>query len=206
MEYLHNMLRIGLTGGIGSGKSTVANLFAQYNIEIIDADIIAHQITQPHTPALQHIIEHFGSDILNQNHSGELDRKKLRHLVFNNEKERLWLENFLHPLIRQEIKRQIMAAKSPYCIVVIPLLAEAKGIDFIDRVLLVDASEALQLERAKKRDAAKDDIIKNIINSQSDREKRRKIANDIINNDGDISALHDSVAALHEQYLKLAEI
>lgn len=196
------MLRIGLTGGIGSGKSTVAELFASHGIDIIDADLIAHQITAKNSPALDAIIEHFGNSMVDK--EGQLNRRALRDIVFNNTNERRWLEQLLHPLIRNEMKKQIAASRSPYCICVIPLLAESKGIDYIDRALVIDCSIETQIARAKSRDNASDENIQAIIHSQSKQTERLAIADDVIKNEGSLELLKKQVDALHERYLEMA--
>lgn len=195
---------VGLTGGIGSGKTTVANAFAKLGVPIIDADQIAHDITNPEKPAYQKIIAHFGKSILQPNNA--IDRKKLRELIFNQPTERQWLENTLHPLIRSEMKKIISTITSPYCICVIPLLAESTGIDFIDRVLVVNASLEKQISRAQLRDKATAEQIKKMINAQAHQTKRLKIADDIIQNEDDnIASLDMQIHSLHQQYLSLAK-
>lgn len=195
------MLCIGLTGGIGSGKSTVANFFAEHGIAVIDADVIARQITEPDTPALETIVDHFDTEVLNPD--GSLNRKQLRHIVFNDEAERVWLESLLHPLIRQQMTEGVSSAASPYCIAVIPLLAKAKGIDYIDRVLVVDTPEELQIQRARERDHASEAHIQAIIDSQSDREAKLLMADDVIINDSSLESLKEKVDKLHHEYLGL---
>lgn len=190
---------IGLTGGIGSGKTTVANLFAKLSVPIIDADDIAHQITKPHALAYRTVVTHFGKAILNDDNT--IDRRKLRHLIFENPTEKKWLENELHPLIRQTMRQKIQQAEFPYCICVIPLLTESNGIEFIDRVLLVDTPINMQIERAKKRDNANAKDIQKIIDSQASQHARLKMANDVIVNDSDLISLEKKVLLLHQSYL-----
>jgi dephospho-CoA kinase len=196
------MLVVGLTGGIGSGKSTVARLFAEKNIKIIDTDQLARDLTQPENPALQHIVKLFGQDILLAN--GTLDRSKLRKMIFDDEEKRLQLEQLLHPLIRSEAKHQIELAQSPYCIVVIPLLFETAPNPLIQRILVIDATEALQLLRTASRDNISPDDVATILKTQVSREKRLSLADDIIYNDGKIEDLIPQVDKLHELYLSLA--
>ena len=142
---------IGLTGGIGSGKTTVANFFAQWGIAIIDADVIAREVTEPGSKGFDAVVAHFGEDILNA--SGELDRKKLRHIIFKNPEAKAWLENTLHPLILNAIREQIRCVTSPYCVAVIPLLTETSfSIDFLDRICRRDAPEASRKKWAARRD------------------------------------------------------
>lgn len=197
------MLVIGLTGGIGSGKSTVASLFEKHGTTIIDTDQLSRDLTQPNQPALQKMVDHFGADILQAD--GSLNRTLLRKIIFNNETERRWLENLLHPLIRNEMERLIKSAKTPYCIVVIPLLLETKPNPLIDRVLVVDALEEHQLQRAHARDKTTRDEISAIIRSQISRDQRLKAANEIIENHGSLKDLEQQVVKLHEFYTKEAQ-
>lgn len=195
--------RIGLTGGIGSGKSTVANYFQDLGIEIIDADIIARLLTAPETTAYKKIHEHFGDIILNLDKS--INRRKLRELIFSDPTEKRWLEELLHPMIRARMQQDIIAVKSPYCVCVIPLLAEATGIDFIDRVLVIETPIETQLERAKIRDKSSKAAIQTIIDAQADQNKRRLIADDIIINDCSLDTLKVKVKKLHQFYLAMAQ-
>jgi len=196
------MLVIGLTGGIGSGKSTVSRLFANHHVPIIDADEIARKLTQPNHPAYKKIIDHFGKAITTENH--ELDRKKLRLLIFENQKEKIWLEQLLHPMIQKQIQDDIKQLTFPYCIIVIPLLLETESYQFIDRILVVDAEEPLQIERVTARDGMAITHIKAILESQVPRHHRITKAHEIILNNGKIEDLDHQVEQLHLQYLKLA--
>jgi len=196
------MLVVGLTGGIGSGKSTVARLFAEKNVTIIDTDQLARDLTQPTTSALQEIVKLFGQDVLLPN--GALNRSKLRTIVFSDEKKRLQLEQILHPLIRNEVKRQSESSDSPYCIVVIPLLFETEPNPLIQRVLVVDASKELQLFRTSQRDNVSSDEVDAILKTQVSREKRLNLADDVIRNDGIVEDLYPQVEKLHQYYLSLA--
>ena len=189
---------VGLTGGIGSGKSTVANLFKDLGVTIIDADIIAHEITQPNQEAYHNIVTHFGNDILNIDKT--INRRKLREIIFTSKSEKKWLEALLHPLIRQNMQAEMMSSQTPYCICVIPLLAESKGIDFLDTILTVETTQDLQIQRAMDRDQDSKASIQKIINSQANREKRQAIADNIIINDSDLLSLKDKVLQLHQQY------
>jgi len=197
------MLRVGLTGGIGSGKTTVANLFKNFDVTIIDADEIAAAITKPNTYSYDSIVKHFGENILNNDKT--LDRKKLRSLIFNNTEERKWLENLLHPVIREVMRERIAQVKTAYCLLVIPLLAESNHIDFIDRVCVIDVPESIRIKRVSQRDGTTESDVEAIIASQCADEKRLSIADDIITNDGDIEALRSQVYLLHEKYLTLAK-
>lgn len=193
---------IALTGGIASGKTTVANFFAKLGVPIIDADVIAHQLTEKNKSAYHQIIAHFGNTILN--HDDTINRKKLQELIFDNPSEKTWLENVLHPLIRAEIKKQLFSITDPYCICVIPLLAETKKMGFVDRVLVIKTSEAMQLERAVNRDQSSKEQIKKILQAQISSHDRCAIADDMLENTSDLGSLEKHVGRLHEQYLGLA--
>lgn len=198
---------VGLTGGIGSGKSTIANLFAELGVSIVDADIVAREIVAKGSPLLKEIAEHFGSQILLS--TGELNRVALREIVFNNEREKAWLNGLLHPAIRIEMLRQLALQTSPYTIFVVPLLIENGLTELCHRILIVDASEGTQIRRASKRDKNKETLIKNIMASQVNRKQRLAMADDIINNDENLPdalpELKARVQALHQQYLQFAE-
>lgn len=193
-------LTIGLTGGIGSGKSTVAKLFAEQGIDVIDADQLAREVTKPHTPALDQIVQHFGKKILNDH---QLDRKQLREVIFNDPKERTWLENLLHPLIRAAMKNKIEKVQSPYCILVIPLLIETKPHPLVKRILVVDVPESLQIKRAMERDQLSLEAVQAVLRSQVSRPQRLQAADDVITNDKDRASLQSQVLHLHERYLRL---
>lgn len=195
------MKKIGLTGGIGSGKSTVANFFAELGIEVIDADKIVHELLADNTAILQKIIEHFGSMVVTEKH--ELDRKFLREIIFNDIKERKWLENLLHPLVYKIMIERANMTKSPYCVLVIPLLFETNSSSMVDRVLVVESSQENQIIRSLKRDQTNLADIKNIMAAQIDRETRLKKADDIIYNDGTLETLKSQVIKLHDKYLQL---
>lgn len=197
------MLVIGLTGGIGSGKSAVSDLFAKLGITIVDADVAARVVVEPGKPALTKIAEHFGQEIIDA--SGALDRRALREKVFNDESERKWLEALTHPLIAKEIADQIQASQSPYTILVSPLLFEAKQDRYVKRVLLVDVPVELQIARTVTRDETTEDGVKAIVAAQMDRETRLSKADDVIVNDQDFAHLENEVARFHQQYLELAE-
>jgi dephospho-CoA kinase len=201
------MLIIVITGGIGSGKSTAVDMFRQYNVPIIDTDVIARQLVNSDPEILKNITEEFGQDILNNQQ--ELDREKLREIVFNDEHQRQKLQNILHPKIHQQVLEELDSISSDYCILVIPLLAETQaeaGQRYpYDRVLLIDADEATQLERAAKRDASSKALIQKIIAAQASREKRRALADDVIDNNGTLDELQQQVDALHRHYSRLAK-
>lgn len=192
------MLIIGLTGGIASGKSTVADLFAKKGIPIIDADVIAREVVMPHTEALSKIKEHFGINIVDT--KGELNRRILREKIFQNPAEKQWLENLLHPLIFAEIRRQISRLKTDYCIVVIPLLLETHAQPMVNRILVVDTPVELQRQRLQTRDQLSPDILDAMLNAQLSREQRLTAADDVILNDQGLETLEKQVQQLHERY------
>jgi len=196
------MYIIGLTGGIASGKSTVAALFEKKGITIIDTDQLARQLTDIGQDSLQKIALHFGKNILLPD--GSLNRKLLRTIIFSDNTQRLWLEQLLHPLIRTEMEQQIHSAQSEYCITVIPLLFESTPNPIINRILVVDTTEELQLKRAQTRDNISLDEAKWILLSQAKREYRLANATDIIYNTGSIDTLKEDVEKLHQLYLSLA--
>ena len=198
-------LVIGLSGGIGSGKSTITNYFNELGVDIIDADIIAREVVAINSPALKAIAERFGDDYLQDD--GQLDRALLRSRIFSNKADKLWLNKLLHPLIRLNIVRQTKAAKSPYCILVAPLLIENNLLELVDRVLIVDVSEKTQLARTLLRDNSSPNEIKAIIASQTNRSTRLRVADDIINNDDvPLSQIKDSVFTLDKKYLALTKM
>lgn len=193
---------IGLTGGIGSGKSTVAEGFSRLGITVIDADDIAREVVAPGTPALQQIRQKFGDRIVNA--QGVLDRKALRTHVFNHAADKAWLNNLLHPLIRQTLLERAQQAVSAYCILAIPLLVENGLAVLVDRVLVVDVDEQVQLRRACARDGSDEQLIRNIMASQASREVRLAAADDVINNNQGVDALPVQIERLHRLYLQLA--
>ena len=192
---------IGLTGGIGSGKTAASDYFASRGITVVDADICARIVVQADKPALAQIAAHFGTDILLGN--GELDRARLRGVIFTKPEEKQWLEALLHPLIRAEILRQLEASSSPYTIFVSPLLLETDQQQLCDRILVIDVPEALQIQRASCRDNNDPEQIKRIIASQISRADRLAQADDVIENLGDIAQLQQKLDTLHQHYLAL---
>lgn len=196
------MLVVGLTGGIGSGKSVVAQLFAERGVPVIDADQVSREVTQPGTPAFNAIVKHVGQHIVLTN--GSLDRASLRRLIFDDAEERRWLEDLLHPMIREAMKKQVDSVSAPYCIAVIPLLLEVEFYGFINRILVVDAPEHLQIERVADRDQIAKPLIEAILKTQASRHDRQVRAQDVIINDKTLADLIPQVQALHEKYLKLA--
>lgn len=198
---MNNKLIIGLTGGIGSGKTAASDEFQTLGITVVDADIVAREVVEPGQPALEKIVEHFGKHILLSD--GTLDRAALRKLIFSSEDDKRWLEALLHPIIRAEIKRQLNEATSPYAILVSPLLFETNQAELVNRTLLIDVPVSLQLERASKRDQNSSEQIQKIIDSQLPREQKLKLADDVICNDHDLEHLMKQVHLQHKTYLEL---
>lgn len=197
-------LVIGLTGGIGSGKSTIAEMFAKLGVDIIDTDTIAHQLTAVGQPALTSIRTLFGKGVMAVD--GALDRSKLRHLVFSDATAKKSLENLLHPLIREQVVKTLSQTSSaPYRIVVVPLLFETNAYqNIIQRSLVVDCPEELQVKRAKTRGTLDEAEVRAVISAQCNRKKRLEKADDVITNDGEFKELEVKVKSLHEKYLSLA--
>jgi len=196
--------KVGLTGGIGSGKSTVSDMFSDLGVPVLDADVIAHALTAPGQPALQQITRIFGEDILDQ--SGQLKRKLLGNIVFSEKSLKLKLEGILHPLVFQEMDNMLENLDTAYCILSIPLLIETGATDRVDRILVVDTPESQQLERVCKRDGISPEQAAKIINSQIPRAVRLRQADDIITNDGSLEQLANKVSLLNEKYLAAANI
>jgi dephospho-CoA kinase len=197
------MLTIGLTGGIGSGKSTAANLFRELDVPVYDTDVMAHQLVEPGQPALDEIISVFGRNILDT--TGKLDREKLKHKVFKNDGDRKKLENILHPRIRELLLKKINSHDAPYCVAVIPLLVEHQWQQIVDRVLVVDTSADSQISRTLERDNMSESLVKAIIKSQASRDARLAAADDVIDNSRGLKNLKQQVQQLHEKYLQLAQ-
>jgi len=195
-------ITIGLTGGIGSGKSTVARLFAGLNIPVYDTDLIARDLVSPGKPALQELSENLGNAIITK--TGELDRAVLKKMVFENDAVREKVESILHPKIRQELLSNIASCDAAYCIAVIPLLIEKKWHDVVDRILVVDLPEEMQLSRASSRDNVSAGLISQIMQTQADRAARLAHADDVIDNSQDENYLAEQVKTLHEKYLAIA--
>ena len=194
---------IGLTGGIGSGKTTVANLFGAYGIDLIDADIIAREVVAIGSVGLARIIEKFGNDILLAD--GNLDRSQLRAAIFSDPQQKNWLDQLLHPLIRDKMLADIDRATSPYCLLIVPLMIENNLQTLTDRLLVVDVDQQTQIMRTQQRDNVSLEQIKNILAAQASRQQRQDAADDIICNNGDNQALLTQVAQLHQHYLALAQ-
>lgn len=194
---------VGVTGGIGSGKSAATAHFESLGIKVVDADIAAREVVAKGSEALQNIADHFGEHIILD--SGELDRVALREIVFANPEERLWLEQLTHPLIRSTILSGLKQASSPYAILASPLLFESNQHEMVNRTLVVDVPEALQIERTCLRDNNPETQVRAIMAAQMDRQERLAKADDVISNDQDLAYLKSQVESLHEQYLALAE-
>jgi dephospho-CoA kinase len=194
--------RVALTGGIASGKTTVAGLFAELGVALIDTDVIAREVVEPGQPALAAIVRGFGPEVLDAD--GCLDRRRMRERIFADPAVKQRLEAILHPAIRAEMERQSRVAGGPYQILVIPLLAEGRRRDHVDRVLLVDVPEALQVERLVSRDGVSREQAQASLNAQATRAERLAIADDVIQNSGRVDELKQQVRALHEKYLQLA--
>jgi len=196
------MLKIGITGGIGCGKTTVSKLFEQLNIPVIDADTIAHQLVEAGQPALKEIVQAFGSNILN--FDGSLNRKKLGQLIFSDSLEKQKLESIMHPLIYQAIQTALKSLNSPYCIISIPLLFETNMINLVDRILVIDCAIESQIERVQKRDGMPLAQIQAIIDSQVSRTYRKAHAHDLIDTSKSNDKLAETVKKLHNSYLSLS--
>ena len=202
---MNRSLKIGLTGGIASGKSTVAHLFANLEVEILDADEIAHCVTSQHGSAYEKVVKHFGKGVLGDD--DELDRKKLRAVIFNNSGLKKDLEQIIHPEVYATINQKTTESKGPYQIIVVPLLIETGYQDFVDRVLIIDCSLETQLERLMNRDGETLESAGKIIANQIERNERLQFADDIIENEKttSIDVLKKKVKKLHAAYLELSE-
>jgi dephospho-CoA kinase len=196
------MLKIGLTGGIGCGKSTVTKIFEQLKTPVIDADEIAHQLVAIGQPALAQIQQEYGADVLNPD--GSLNRKLLRELIFSDCKQKQKLEAILHPLVYQSIQAKLKQLNTPYCIICIPLLFETNMAHLVDRILVVDCSVETQIKRLQKRDNMTIERIQSIIDSQVSRDVRKAQANDLIDNSKTDDRLAEDVKKLHNFYLSLS--
>ncbi len=194
---------IGLTGGIGSGKTTIANMFAAHNIAVIDADIVARDVVAVGSPALAQISQHFGEHFIQAD--GQLDRALLRKQIFSHDDDKQWLNNLLHPIIRQQIVKQLEDAQSPYCLLVAPLLIENNLTKLVNRVLVIDVSVQTQIDRTTTRDNNSIEQVQAIITSQASREVKQEHADDLLNNDSNsLEPVRDMVDKLHQQYLAKA--
>lgn len=196
------MFKVGITGGIGSGKTTVTDIFAQLGVEVVDADLVAREVVEPGTPALAQIAQRFGADILLDD--GSLDRAELRRQIFKNPPDKLWLEALLHPEILRVCRERLEQAHSAYAILSSPLLIESGEHQLVDRVLVVDLPEDLQLSRTASRDSAAHDQIQQIIDSQIGRQERLSYADDMLDNSLDELQLRLATEKLHLFYLHQA--
>lgn len=197
------MLVVGLTGGIGSGKTVVSDHFAELGVPVVDTDVIARLIVEPDHPTLDALVAAFGQNILLDD--GNLDRSALRELAFSSPENKLTLDNITHPAIRLETLKQIDAVTHPYCLVVVPLLtADSPFGETMDRILVVTADRETKIERVKKRSNLDRDEVERIMATQLDDTERLNFADDVINNDGSIADAHQAVEKLHELYLELS--
>ncbi len=193
---------VGLTGGIASGKSTIAGFFAELGVPVVDTDIVAREVVAPGSPALAEIRAAFGDEIIDA--QGELDRRTMRNIIFDDDDKRRSLEAILHPRIRAETWRQAAAADGPYVVVVVPLLYESPMKSEMDRIVVVDCAEETQVDRLMSRDNETREQACRILATQASREQRLTIADDIVSNDGDMDAARARVRRLHETYLGMA--
>jgi len=199
----HGRLVIGVTGGIGSGKSTAAQLFADYGAALVDTDAIALALTQPGQPAVTEIVRSFGPEYITP--AGALDRAHMRERVFSDPRARQALEAILHPLIRAQVAVEVSTARAPYVLVLIPLLVETGGYrELIERVLVIDVEERVQIERTMARSALTEEQVRAIMATQASRQQRLAAADDIIENSGNLERLRSQVQDLHQRYLQLA--
>lgn len=192
---------IGLTGGIGSGKSAAGNEFSKLGITVIDADLVAKEAASKNSTAYKNIVDHFGNDILDDFEN--IDRKKLRDIIFSKPSQKEILESFLHPVIKENITNQILSSKSDYTIIMVPLIFETNSMNQYQRILVVDCDEELQISRAIKRDNSNKEDIQKILNSQASREERLSIADEVILNNSSIEFLKQEVLKVHKIYMDL---
>ena len=193
---------VGITGGIGCGKSSVTDLLKKLNVDIVDADIIAREIVEPGKFALKKIVEHFGTEILLPD--GSLDRAQLRVIIFSEKEKKDWLEKLLHPLIKDEIRAQIKSANSKYVVLSSALLLETRQKDLVDMVVVVDIPETLQIERTSLRDGNSSELVKKIIDSQLKRDERLSRADIVIDNSDSLDKLKLKIKELHSDLNKKA--
>ena len=194
---------IGLTGGIGSGKSVAAKFFQDEGVTVIDADQLARQVIEKNSPGFEQVVDYFSKNILDID--GAIDRTKLRHEVFNNEDKRKALESITHPLVKEMMREKIIAAQSPYSMIMVPLIFETNSMSSYNRILVIDCDLNLQITRASSRDKSSIELIKKIIDSQCTREERLSIANDVIPNNDSLDNLQARSQAMHKYYLGLSK-
>lgn len=197
------MFVVGLTGGIGSGKSAATDYLARQGVTIVDADLASRVVVEPGQPALRAIVERFGETVIQDD--GTLNRRALRDIVFSDEQARRDLEAITHPAIGEELRRQISASRSAYTVLVSPLLLEGSQKTMIDRVLVIDAAPELQVQRTISRDSVPEAQVEAIMRAQLDRQRRLSMADDVVENNGSLAQLHEQLAAVHQRYLQLAQ-
>ena len=193
---------VGITGGIGSGKSTVVSLFKEYGAGIIDSDAIAHELTEKDKAANHTIVAHFSPSILNDQQ--DIDRGLLRQIIFDNPEEKQWLETYLHPQIRLEIQKQLLKKTEPYVVIDIPLLNNRTDHPFLNKILVVDCPEAIRIERVCTRSGLSEVMVQKMIDGQISSQKRNLLADNLIMNNSDLASLKQTVHQLHSEYLGLA--
>lgn len=196
-------LVVGLTGGIGSGKSAVTAEFERLGVPVVDADLVAREVVMPGSPGLREVVAAFGTDVLGAD--GMLDRKQLRLRVFDDDTQRKRLEAILHPKIRDRIRHKLEAITTPYCILCVPLLVERQGYENVDRILVIDCSEQLQITRVMARDDLTRSQVEAIMRTQATREQRLAMADDVIDNSRGLDALRAPIAQLHAKFTEIAE-
>ena len=196
------MFIVGLTGGIGSGKSVVSERFKTFGITVVDADLASREVVKPGKPALLEIKNHFGESILDD--EGNLHRRKLREIIVSDDKKRQWLESVLHPRIGEQVRKELEDSSSVYTLYVAPLLFESNGDQICSRVLVVDVPIETQISRTCSRDQVSIEQVEKIINSQISRKERLEKADDVISNDGTLEEMEGAVDKLHKRYLELS--
>jgi len=199
----HSPFVVVLTGGIASGKSAVSDMFSEKGVPVIDTDVIARQIVQAGSPALKQIAVQFGPDFIDPD--GNLDRRKMREAIFSDPEMKIRLESILHPAIAAEALRQVSQCPKPWCLLVVPLLAESGRYSWINRVLVVDVSESVQIERVMARDHISREQAEAILIAQAGRKERLALADDVIDNSGSLQDLKSKVSSLYDKYTTLAE-
>ena len=198
------MFCVGLTGNIGSGKSVAAREFAALGADVVSADAISKALTAKGESAFDAIIKHFGPSVCTP--SGELNRKHLRQIVFSKTKERIWLENLLHPLIRRELRLHLNRSKGPYCVMEIPLLNDRTSYPYLSRVLLILSTKEQQIERLTARDKSSEEEASAILATQAKEDTLRALADDVVLNTGSLLSFKDAISALNQLYLRCAEL
>lgn len=190
---------VGLTGNIASGKTTAAKIFSSFGVAIINADQVSRELTAKNTVAYKKIVDHYGPDIVLA--EGELNRKRLRDIIFSEPNERMWLENLLHPLIRQELEDRVKLCSTPYCVIEIPLLLNKENYPYLNKILVITAPQNIQISRVMERDQCSEEQAVAILSAQPDISLRIKNADDVINNNSGLDALKHKLEQLHFKYL-----